>query len=200
MEANQITNIAFKIGEIGARVSISFWVAIISAVASISAALLAGFFAWKLNEANKHHIKQWAYVSKVSLLIDNAIEIFSRMLYNKLLISYFNDVKASENLFLLQKDILVIESQMAVYGSLEIVESIYNFKNLIVQTPKNDFVNKWGEIYEEGRKYLLLCRKELGNKISEDFKEFTNKLTKVPPKDPNVLAAVSRIGELNKVG
>jgi hypothetical protein len=179
---NQITNIAIKIGELGAKTSAAIIIAIISAAAALISAIIAGIFAWRLNVANKQHEKQWAYINKVSLAIDNGIEIFARMLFNKLLIAYNIDTKvASQNLFLLQKDILAIESQLVVYGSLEIAEGIYNFKNIIIQTSNQDFLKKWGEIYGKGNELLLLCRKVLGERLSEKFTDFARGLTETPP-------------------
>lgn len=187
---NQITNIAIKIGELGAKYSFTLWVAGVSAIAAIVSAAIAGIFAWKLNLANKQHEKQWAYINKVSLLIDNGIEIFTRMLFNKLLIAYNIDTPtATQNLFLLQKDTLVIESQLVVYGSLEIADAVYNFKNLITQTPNQDFLKKWGEIYQKGNELLLLCRKELGEKLSEKFTHFARTLTEIPPTVPPGVSA-----------
>lgn len=183
---NQITNIAIKIGELGARTSFALIVAFISAVTALASAIIAGIFAWKLNLANKQHEKQWAYINKVSMLVDNGIEIFTRMLFNKLLIAYNIDTQiANQNLFLLQKDILVIESQLVVYGSLEIAEAAYNFKNIIVQTPNQEFLKKWGEVYQKGNELLLLCRKELGDKLTKKFADFTEELTKIPPSVPS---------------
>jgi len=182
---NQITSIAIKVGELGVKYSITFWVAIIGACAAIISAMIAGFFAWKLNLVNKQHEKQWAYVSKVSMLIDNGIDIFARLLFNKLLIAYGIDTQvAKNNLFLLQKDILVVESQLIVYGSLNLGKGVYDFKNSIIQTPDADFVKEWGNIYQKGHDLLLLCRKELGDKLSEKFGDFTNKLTKAVPEIP----------------
>jgi hypothetical protein len=183
---NQITNIAIKIGELGAKASFTLYVAIISAIAAIISAVIAGIFAWKLNLANRQHDKQWAYINKVSMLVDNSIEIFSRMLFNKLLIAYNIDIQnANQNLFLLQKDILTIESQLVVYGSLEIADAVYNFKNIIVQTPNQDFLKRWSEIYRKGNELLMLCRKELGEKLSEKFEDFAKKLIEVPPSPPS---------------
>lgn len=181
MGMEQVTNIAIKIGELGTKVDFTFWVAIISAIAAIGSAAIAGIFAWKLDKVNKEHHKQWSYVAKTSSLIDDAIEIFSRMLFNKILIAYYNDQQAQQNLFLLQKDLLTIESKMVVYGSLELAEAIANFKNLIVQTPDKEFLLKWEELYKKGHEYLLKCRGSLGTQISESFEEFKNKLVGVPP-------------------
>jgi len=199
MDTGQITNIAIKVGELGTKASIAFWVAIISAGAAVFSALIAGFFAWKLNNANKEHEKQWAYVAKTSLLIDNAIEIFSRMLFNKILIVAYNDPQAQQNLFLLQKDMLTIESQMVVYSpSLELAEALADFKNLIVQTPNEEFLQKWNDIYQKGHKYLLQCRKCLGIQISEKFKEFKEKLVEAPPKEAaEILVKADTMGTIS---
>jgi len=199
MNSEQITNIAIKIGEIGAKANFSFWIAIISAVAALSSALIAGLFAYKLNLVNKQHEKQWAYVAKVSLLIDNGIEIFSRMLFNKLSIVYYKDINAYQNLFLLQKDILVVESQLVVYGTLDLADAVYSYKNLIIHTPDDKFLEEWQNIYKKGHEMLLLCRKHLGMKISEKFEDFTESLTKIPPKAPEgVLIGTNAIGAVTK--
>ncbi|MBM3246708.1 MAG: hypothetical protein FJZ13_05240 [Candidatus Omnitrophica bacterium] len=175
-------DIAIKIGEIGAKASFALIVAIISAAAAVISAIIAGIFAWRLNLANKQHEKQWAYINKVSLAVDNGIEIFARMLFNKLLIAYNIDTQvAAQNLFLLQKDILVIESQLVVYGSLEIAEAVNSFKSIITQTPNQDFLKKWEEVYRKGSDLLLLCRKTLGERLSEKFTDFANRLTRMPP-------------------
>ncbi len=183
---NQITNIAIKIGELGAQTSFALRVALISAFAAIISAIIAGLSTWKLNQANKQHEKQWAYVNKVSTLIDSGIETFSRLLFNKLLIAYnIDSLNANQNLFLLQKDILVIESQLVVYGSLELADAVYDLKNKIIQTSPLDFLNRWSEIYQDSHGLLLLCRKELGEKLSEKFKDFAHKLTEIPPSLPS---------------
>ncbi len=107
------------------------------------------------------------------------------MLFNKLILAYKKeDNKASENLFLLQKDALVIESQLVVYASPELVDAFYDFKNFIIQIPKEDFLKKWSDVYQKGHKYLLLCRQDLATGITESFKSFEEKLTKEPPTTP----------------
>jgi hypothetical protein len=204
---NQITSIAIKIGELEIKSSISFWIAIIGALTAIFSAIIAGISAWKLNCANKQHQKQWAYVGKVSTLIDNGIDIFARLLFNKLLIAYNVDVQvANNNLFLLQKDILVIESQLIVYGSLELGDAVYSFKNIIIQTKNEEFISKWDSIYQEGHKLLLLCRTELGEKISEKFEDFAQKLVSVPPKlsegtpfDAKLISSTKSTTQIEKV-
>ncbi len=165
---------------------ITILVAIIAAGSAIISAIIASIITYKLNLSDTQHKKQWAYVDKITSLVDNGIEIFTKMLFNKLLIAYSVDVEtASNNLFLLQRDILVIESQLVVYGSLELADVVYSFKNLIVQTPNEDFLKKWGEIYQEGNRLLLLFRKELGEKLSEKFADFAKDLTQIPPSLPS---------------
>lgn len=182
MNSEQITNIAIKVGEVGEKANIAFWIAIISAIAAIGAAIIAGYFKLKLNKAEKQHEKQWAYIAKRSQLIDHAIEVFSRMMFNKLLIAHNVDtVQAANNLFLLQKDALVIESQLVVYASHELADACYEFKNLIINTPNNEFIGPWGEIYKKGSEYLSLCRKQLGGNINEKFDQFAQKLIQKPP-------------------
>lgn len=193
MDNSQFTNIAIRVGELGAKTSFTFWVAVISAFAALCSAAIAGIFAWKLNLANKQHEKQWTYITKVSLLIDNAIEIFSRMLFNKFILAYNNnDQSAYQNLFLLQKDILVVESQFVVYGPLEIAESIYNFKNFIIQTSNEEFLSKWNDIYQKGNELLLLCRKELGKNISAKFQDFARGLIELPLQIPSGVTIESK--------
>ena len=194
MNTEQITNIAIKVGEAEQKADIAFWVAIISAIAAVGAAIIAGYFKLKLNNANKQHEKQWAYIAKRSQLIDQAIEVLSRMMFNKLLIVYHNDVLAASNLFVLQKDALVIESQFVVYASQELADACYEFKNLIVNTPNNKFLEQWGDIYKKGNEYLVLCRKYLGGDLSEKFEKFAEKLIESPPIEQVTKITVSTMG------
>lgn len=185
MNAEQITNIAIKIGELGKTANFSLGIALLSGLVSLFCAFIAGYFKWKLNKINEEYQKQWAYISKKSLLIDNGIEVMAKMLFNKLILSYYSsDIQAQQNLFLLQKDALVIRSQLVVYSSLQIVESLLDFENLIVQTPNEKFREKWQEIYNKGNELLLLCRQHLGIAISEKFKEFAKKLIEIPGQPP----------------
>ncbi len=103
------------------------------------------------------------------------------MMFNKLLIIHHNNADAAVNFFVLQKDALVIESQLVVYGSLELADAFADFKDIIANTPNDQFLQKWTEIYNKGHECLLKCRKALGSDISENFKEFSRKLTIHPP-------------------
>jgi len=184
----QITNIAIKIGELQQQSSSAFhqsWLAIAVAIIGffgtvIAASITASLYR-KLHQQQKEHEKQWAYIGKRSLLIDQAIEVCSRMMFNKLLVIHHNNADAAVNLFVLQKDALVIESQLVVYGSLELADAFANFKDTITNTPNDQFLQKWTEIYNKGHECLLKCRKTLGSDISENFKEFSGKLTVQPP-------------------
>lgn len=146
----------------------------------------------------KQHQKQWAYIQKRSLLIDNAIEICARMMFNKLLVVYNNDSAAAANLFVLQKEELVIESQFVVYGSLELAQTLMNFKDLIIQTPNSEFISKWKDIHHKGHEYLLLCRRTLGNNLSQKFEKFSSELKVIPPTKAEVEKGKSdKIGSLS---
>jgi hypothetical protein len=191
MGSEQITSIAIKVGELSQTANIAIWVAGISALAAIIAAILAGYFKWKLNELDKKHQKQWAYMAKRSQLIDAATEVFPRMLYNKLLIAHNNNPQAAHNLFELQKDVLVIESQLVVYASQELADAVFEYKNLIVNMPNEEFLKKWGEIYKKGNEYLVLCRKYLGNDVSEKFEDFAKKLIEEPVVEQSATLTVS---------
>ncbi len=198
MNTEQITNIGIKIGEAGQKADVAIWIAIISAIAAVVAAAIAGYFKFKLNEADKNHQKQWSYITKRRQLIDAATEIFPRILYNKLLMAHGPNPQAADNLFLLQKDILVIESQLVVYASQELADAVFDYKNLILGTPNDQFFKKWSDIYKKGNEYLVLCRRYLGNDISEKFESFAEKLIKEPLLDQTtaVIASTSTMGSI----
>ena len=181
MNTEQITNISFKIQQLSDKADITLWVAVIGAIASIIAAIVAGIFAYKSNQNNIQHQKQWAYVTKRSLLIDNAIDTMIKMMYTKLLICDHNSQPAKDNFFSLQKDALLIESQLVVYGAQKIAEAIDDIKTDIIQCPDKDFRNQWTTIYNKGTKYLNECRQYLGRDLGKDFKDFENELTTNPP-------------------
>lgn len=181
MNADQITNIAIKIQQLGDKANVTLLVAGIGAVAAIVAAVIAGIFAHKSNQANIEHQKQWAYVSKRSQLIDNAIDTIIKMMFNKLLICDHDSQPAKDNFFALQKDALLIESQLVVYGAQQIADALNDIKTDIIQCPDKEIRNRWTAIYNKGTGYLNECREFMGKDIGKGFKEFESELTVTPP-------------------
>jgi hypothetical protein len=176
MTNDQITNIAIKIGELQQKTDFSLYIAVISALVALVTAGIGAYAGWKLFHLHRQHEKQWAYVQKKSLIIDSAIEVFWRMIFNKLLVIHHNSIEAGNNLFLLNKDASVLESQMVVYGDLDIAEAMSEFRNVILNTPNDKFLSEWQNILEKGRECLLLGRKNLALNISERFEDFKDKL------------------------
>ena len=189
MGIEQVTNVAIQIQELSQKTDTTFWVALIGCAGSIFAAIISGFTSHRVKDIEKKQQTQWAYIQRRSLLVDQTIEVCVRMLYNKLLIANNLEVaEASKNLFVLQKEALVIESQFVVYGSSELVNGIHGFVGLILSTPNDQFLAKWGEIYDKGSEYLLICRKELGEGIGQKYKEFEKgikDLSKFQPPTPD---------------
>lgn len=185
MELNaqqQITEIALQIQNIGSKTDFTLVVAAIGAVAAILSAIIAAIFAFKLNQSNIEHQKQWAYVNKRSLLIDNGVDTIIKMLFTKLLLcDHPNTPAARDNYFALQKDALLIESQLVVYGAQEIADALFDIKRDIIQCPDNEIRLRWEAIYNKGTSYLNICRKYLGDDLGKDFKDFKRKLTETPP-------------------
>ncbi|NCB47522.1 hypothetical protein EOM81_10965 [bacterium] len=187
----QIMNIAIKVGELQQQSSSAFhqsWVAITVAglgfLGTVIAACITAALSRRLHQQQKEHEKQWAFINKRSLLIDQAIDVCAKILYNRPLVIYRNDQAAAANLYVLQKDALVIESQLVVYFKVELAQDFFDFKNLILNTPNDQFLNKWGEIYNKGHEYLLKLRNELGSDVSEKFDDFAKKLASIPPSIP----------------
>ncbi len=181
MNVDQITNIAIKIQQLGDKADFTLLVAIIGAIAAIAAAIVAGIFAYKVNQSNTQHQKQWAYINKRSLLIDHAVDTVIKMMYTKLLICDHNSQPAKDNFFSLQKDALLIESHLIVYGAQKIAEALNDIKTDIVQCPDKEFRNQWASIYSKGTGYLDQCRQFLGNDLGKDYTKFSKELTASPP-------------------
>lgn len=175
----QITNIAIKIGEVQQKADFALWGAMIAAAGAIIAAAIAGYFKWQLNQAQKQHEKQWAFIGKKTALFDAAIETLVRMLWNKLLITNNLYVElAGNNLFLLQKDSLAIESQLYLYGNQKLADAVALFKEKIISTDLKAQGNQWAEILDEGRKQLDVLKSDLGTSVTEGYNAFKSKLGK----------------------
>jgi len=175
-----------------ANIEIAIITTIIGAGATVFSALIAGIVTWIISVQKIRHQKQWAYISKRSWLIDNAIEIVTRMMFNKLLITDHDDSVAHQNLFILQKEALVVESQMVVYADPEIVEAFSEIKELILSTNIQGFRKKWNEINQKGRDCLMVCRKHLGRDISDKFKDFEKRLTsELPAREESLVITAS---------
>lgn len=189
-----ITNIAIKIGELSAKTSFAIIVAIIGAIASIICAILAGCFKITLDKANQRYQQQWAFIGKKTLLFDAAIEICSRMLWNKLLLAA-NKLPslAQDNLFLLDKDCLVVETQLLLYGNQNLADALRAFREKIINTPENKVREEWTNIIDEGRKQICELKKDLYGSLTERYETFASKLK---PPDINEVSenAVNKIG------
>ncbi len=176
----QMTNIAIKVGEIGIQASVAIVVAVLGAIASLICAIISGMLKIKLDKTQQQYQKQWAFIGKKTVLFDAAIEVCARMIWNKLLMAdNVLVVVARNNLFLLQKECLVLETQLFLYGDKEIAGALADFKNKIISIPDSEFRKRWSEIIEEGRKQLGVLKNNLGISVAEDYKSFTDKL--IPP-------------------
>lgn len=197
VDVDQVTNIAIKIGEAQQKADFAIWVAVIAAVGAVAAALVAGYFKLQFNKAQKEHDKQWAYVAKKSSLIDSAIEVGIRMMYNKLILAHYpTNAEAALNLFVLSKDGLVVESQMVVYGSQEMATAFSDFREAILSCPSEQFLSKWSEIYKKGQECLSLCRQSLGVAVTESFKQFQSGLQQPPSKEQTPVSAATTMGSI----
>jgi hypothetical protein len=189
-----ITNIAIKVGELGTKTSVAILVACVGAVATIISTLIAWNFKKRLDISQKQYSQQWAFIAKKTLLFDTAIETCSRMLWNKLLLSsdQFSNL-AKNNLFLLQKDCLVIEAQLLLYGNQELAKALGNIRNKIIMTEDDKFAEKWSEIIESCLKEIYVLKNDLYGAITEQYKAFTEKL-KTPSIDKVSEDVVKKIG------
>ncbi len=199
MNQEQITNIAIQIGELQRQTQTTLWT-IVGFGVTILVVLIAAYFSWRRDVAQKRHEKQWFYFQKKTQIVDAAIEVSLRMMFNKLLLAYYNDVMASNNLFLLNKDALVIESQMVVYAPPELAEDFADFRETIIQTPNSEFLQKWGEIYDKGAKYLLKVRRVLGIEIDQRFEKFVKSLREIGPGQQPTQDQVGKILQADSMG
>ena len=148
-------------------------------------------------ELEKQNIKQSVYIQKTHILIESAIEVLVRMMFNKLLLSYYpKDNQSRTNLFLLQKNAMVIEANLVIYAPPEITDAISDFKAYILSVPEAEFQHKWGEIYNKGSSYLMKCRAVLGIAIDEKFQDFVGKLKTPPEQVDGVVASTNSLGEI----
>ena len=177
----QIVSIALQIQNISSKIDFTLIVAGIGAGAAILSAIIAAISALKVLKFNIEHQKQWAYISKRSQLIDNGVDTIIKMLFTKLLICDHDTQAAKDNYFALQKDALLIESQLVVYGSQEIADAFNDIKIDILQCPDKEIRQRWEAIYKKGTDYLNVCCKYLGDDLGKDFKAFKRELTETPP-------------------
>lgn len=157
------------------------------AVACISAlaVLVSKFIDWFINSTKIKHEKQSFYFQKTCLLIENGVELFLRVMFNKLLISY----KAApletwkSNIFLLHKDILSIESLLVIYAPQEIIEAFVEFRFYIFNLKDELAADKWSEFFQKGSECLEKIRKKLGKALDTSFEDFLKGLKSVAPKE-----------------
>ena len=197
MNTEQITNIAIKIGEISQKADFTLLAAVIAAVGAVCASAITGYVAWKASGAEKEHQKQWAYLGKKSTLVDSAIDVAVKLMFNKLALAYYNYNQAYDNLFILHKEALVIESQFIVYGSPDLAEAFADFRERVVSCPNEQFIGKWGELYKKGQEYLELCRVSLGVNVTEPYKKFAERLAQPPARED---AQTAQIVAANTMG
>lgn len=185
MDFEQITNIGIQIGELQQKADFTLWAAVVACVGSIIGVIIAGWTARRLKEIEKKQQTQWAYLGKQSTLIDLAIDVCAKMLFNKLLLAYkVDESTAAINLFVLRKEALVLESQLVVYGNVELVDAVHDYVDLILNTPTDKFLGEWAKIYNKGREHLLVFRKVLGEGVSQEYKDFEKKLKNVSQFQP----------------
>lgn len=216
--SNQILNIGIQLGQANQKADTAIIVAVVSGLFAIVAAFVAGYFRWKisemaqvhekklneinqshekrLSEMDKEHEKQWAFVNRKVILIDRAIEVCWKIIFNKLAIADLKWTAAHENIFLLQKDAWIIESEMAVYASQELVDAFAEYKNYISNISPETIRANWNEIIDKGRNCLMLCRKHLGKDVSEKYEEFAKNLITSPPLEEEVKAITVNVNSL----
>ena len=217
---NQSTNIGILIGQATQKADTAIIAAVVAGIAAIAAAIftavITGRFNSRISELNrqheqrihdinqvhekrlsemdKEHQKQWAFIGRRVELIDQAIEVCWRIIFNKLAIVDLSWKPAYENLFALQKEAWVIESKMVVYSSEEVVDAFSDYRSFITALSPNEVRPKWKDIFERGQKCLHLCRQHLGQEVSEKFEDFTNKFN--PPSKEEVKAITVNINSL----
>lgn len=197
MDTEQITNIAIKIGEISQKTDSTYLAAVVAAVGAVLASVITGYVAWRASRKEKEHQKQWAYLGKKSALIDSAIDVAVKMMFNKLALVYYNYQQAYDNLFILHKEALVIESQFIVYGSPDLADAFADFREQVISCPNEQFVGKWDELYKKGQGYLELCRVSLGVNVTEPYQKFADRLGQPPARQD---AQTAQIVAANTMG
>lgn len=197
MNAEQITNIAIKIGEISQKADFTLLAAVIAAIGAVFASAITGYVAWRSSRTEKEHQKQWAYLGKKSTLIDSAIDVAVKMMFNKLALVYYGYGQARDNLFILHKEALVIESQFIVYGSPDLANAFADFRERVISCPNEQFVGKWDALYKKGQEYLELCRISLGVNVTERYEKFAARLGRPPAREE---AQTAKIVEANTMG
>jgi len=152
---------------------------------SALAVLVSKFIDWFINSIRIRHEKQSFYFQKTCLLIDNGVELFLRVMFNKLLISYkLNPLETwRNNIFILHKDILSIESLLVIYAPQEIIEAFAEFRSYIFGLKDELAAEKWSEFYKKGSECLEKIRKKLGKALDANFKDFLNQLKSVTPQE-----------------
>lgn len=179
MDQQQITNIAVMVGNAEAKANFAIWVAIISGIFGIVSAVIAGIFKVRLENFQKQHDKQWAFVGKKTEIFNKAIDVYMRMLWNKLLVSRGNFVHESRmNIFLLQKDSYCLQGEMFVYGGIELARAMSDLEDKIMAIPENTPITSdvWTSVTIECRKTLVSFRNDLGCSVIEKFDNFQKKL------------------------
>jgi hypothetical protein len=157
------------------------------AVAFISGlfVLLSKFIDWLISSVRLNREKQSYYFNKTCILVENGVEVFLRIIFNKLLIAYkITPVETwKNNIFLLHKDILNIESLLVIYAPQEIIEPFADFRAFILSLKDELAAEKWNEIYSKGSNYLGKIRKSLGITLGKNFKDFMEDLKSGAPKE-----------------
>jgi len=160
---------------------------LIIAVACISAlaVLLSKFIDWFINSTKINHEKQSFYFQRSCFLIDTGIELFLRVMFNKLLISYKIEPLATwkNNIFLLHKDILTVESSLVIYAPQEIIEAFADFRSYLFNLNDESAANEWSNFLNKGSECLGKIRKKLGKALDVSFKDFLKELKSTDPRE-----------------
>ena len=100
---------------------------------------------------------------------------------------------ANDNLFLLYKDSVVVETQLLLYGNQNLANAFVAAREKIIGTPNDKIIAEWTNIVEECRKQIYELKHDLYGAITEEYKTFAEKL-KPPVVSASTDDAVKKIG------
>ena len=155
---------------------------IISARASRRTAQIAGEIQKAISVDRTKHEKQWEYFKTQMALVNAAVDVMWRLIFNKLVLcDHGTNVASKNNLFLLEKDAFTIESLLLIYAPESFAAAVAEMRGLILSIPDKDFRKRWDEMYGRGREITLKVRKEMGEGLEKPFEGFVSELKGPPP-------------------
>ena len=177
----QIQNLQQQTNATLQQANATYTVAVIAAVAAVVTAFIAGgFVIWQVCYRIDHE-KQWFFFQKNVMVLETAIDLCWRMIYNKFILASFpQDQAAAARLFEVHKDVNYYESLMVLYGDHDLAEKLAEIKDMIINTSHDRFIVEWPKLYKKGQEYLYAARKFIGSGLSEKLDEYKKKLETMP--------------------